>query len=33
LVYRPYEYTIPGKPKTQNVLVIVGKSRNDHVFW
>ena len=24
---------IPRKPKTQNVLDIMGKNRNDHVFW
>ena len=24
---------MPGKPKTQNFLVIMGKSRNEHFFW
>ena len=24
---------IPGKPKTQNFLVIMGKSRNEHFCW
>jgi hypothetical protein len=33
IIYTYINVYIPGKPKTQNFLVIMGKSRNAHFFW